>query len=88
MVTKEGEAGLKPPVISVRKKRVPKGVIPGVTPLPDPERWLKKSERTNAFNQFGKKRKAGGGGATQGIVDSTSPPTQSTKTGGGKGRKK
>jgi len=84
-----GEVGLKPPVKSVRKKRVPKGVIPGVTPPPDPERWLKKSERTNAFNQSGKKRKTGGGGATQGIVDSTSPPTQPAKTGGGgKGRKK
>jgi signal recognition particle subunit SRP72 len=83
----EGE--LKPPVKSVRKKRVPKGVIPGVTPPPDPERWLKKSERTNVFNQSGKKRKTGGGGATQGIVDSTSPPTQPAKAvGGGKGRKK
>ena len=27
----------------VRMKRVPKGVVPGVTPPPDPERWLKKS---------------------------------------------
>lgn len=89
-VTAEGEAGPKPLVKSVRKKRVPKGVIPGVTPPPDPERWLKKSERTNAFNQSGKKRKAGGGGATQGIADPTGPlTTQSTKTGGsGKGRKK
>lgn len=85
----EGEAGVKPPIRSVRKRRVPKGVIPGVTPPPDPERWLKKSERTNVFNQSGKKRKTGGGGATQGIVDSTAPPTQPTKTGGGgKGRKK
>lgn len=88
-VTAEGEAGSKPPVKSVRKKRVPKGVIPGVTPPPDPERWLKKSERTNAFNQSGKKRKAAGGGATQGIVEPAGPPTQSAKAGGsGKGRKK
>jgi signal recognition particle subunit SRP72 len=89
MATIEGENGVKPPAKSVRKKRVPKGVIPGVTPPPDPERWLKKSERTNAFNQSGKKRKAGGG-ATQGIVESTSPPsTQTAKAGGGgKGRKK
>ena len=85
----DGEAGLKPPLKSIRKKRVPKGVIPGVTPPPDPERWLKKSERTSVFNQSGKKRKTGGGGATQGVVDSTSPPTQPAKTGGGgKGRKK
>ena len=49
----------------VRKKRVPKGVIPGVTPPPDPERWLKKSERSS----FGSSRKRkGGGGATQGVV--------------------
>ncbi|KAF9645922.1 hypothetical protein BDM02DRAFT_3156737 [Thelephora ganbajun] len=86
----EGNVGLKPPVKSVRKKRVPKGVIPGVTPPPDPERWLKKSERANAFNQSGKKRKTGGGGATQGIVESTNlPSTQPGKTGGGgKGKKK
>jgi signal recognition particle subunit SRP72 len=87
--TSEGEVVLKPPAKSVRKKRVPKGVIPGVTPPPDPERWLKRSERTNVFNQSGKKRKTGGGGATQGMVDSTSPPTQQAKSGGsGKGRKK
>ncbi|KAF8652662.1 hypothetical protein AX16_004268 [Volvariella volvacea WC 439] len=52
-----------------RKSRIPPGVIPGVTPPPDPERWLKKSERTsyNASHQ-GKRRKGhgGGGGATQG----------------------
>lgn len=90
MVTTEGDAGSGPPVKSVRKKRVPKGVIPGVTPPPDPERWLKKSERTNTFTQSGKRRKAGGGGATQGVVESTNPPsTQSGKTGGGgKGKKK
>ena len=85
----EGDAASKPSVRSVRKKRVPKGVIPGVTPAPDPERWLKKSERTNAFTQSGKKRKTGGGGATQGIVESTGPPpAQSGKTGGAKGKKK
>ena len=87
--TTEGDAGSKPHVKSVRKKRVPKGVIPGVTPPPDPERWLKKSERANTFTQSGKKRKTGGGGATQGVVESMNPPTQSGKTGGGgKGKKK
>jgi len=89
IVTTEGDAGSGPPVESVRKKRVPKGVIPGVTPPPDPERWLKKSERTNTFTQSGKRRKAGGGGATQGIVEPTNTPsTQSGKTGGVKGKKK
>jgi len=88
-VTTEMDTGSKPPVKPVRKKRVPRGVIPGVTPPPDPERWLKKSERTNAFNQSGKKRKTGGGGATQGVVESTNPSTLSGKTGGGgKGKKK
>ena len=48
-----------------RMSRVPKGVIPGVTPPPDPERWLKKSERTT-FNQGSNRRRKGGGGATQG----------------------
>ncbi|KAJ7197377.1 hypothetical protein GGX14DRAFT_375019 [Mycena pura] len=44
--------------------RLPPGVVLGVTPPPDPERWLKKSERSN----FGLKRRKGGGGgsATQG----------------------
>lgn len=71
----------------VRMKRVPKGVIPGVTP-PDPERWLKKSERSN-YNQ-GKKRKGTGGGATQGVVaDNAPPPPGAGRTGGtSKGKKK
>ncbi|KAK7046973.1 SRP72 domain-containing protein, partial [Favolaschia claudopus] len=30
-----------------KKVRLPKGVVLGVTPPPDPERWLKKSERSN-----------------------------------------
>ena len=77
----------------VRMSRVPAGVIPGVTPAPDPERWLKKSERST-FGQ-GKKRKGpGGGGATQGSATVDSPPAQTagsghpSKTGGGKGKKK
>ncbi|KAG8806917.1 hypothetical protein FRC19_006958 [Serendipita sp. 401] len=72
----------KPP----RKSRVPKGVIPGVTPPPDPERWIKKSERTKVETGGHKKRKAGGGGATQGSM----APEQSQKpsTGGGKSGKK
>ncbi|PVG00414.1 hypothetical protein CPB86DRAFT_782756 [Serendipita vermifera] len=72
----------KPP----RKSRVPKGVIPGVTPPPDPERWIKKSERTQVqTGGHGKKKKAGGG-ATQG---STVAVEQGQKSGGGgKGKKK
>lgn len=50
-----------------RMSRVPKGVVPGVTPPPDPERWLKKSERST-FNQGPNRRKKAGGGATQGSV--------------------
>lgn len=74
----------------VRMSRVPAGVIPGVTPAPDPERWLKKSERST-YGQ-GKKRKGpGGGGATQGSASVDSPVTtisHPSKTGGGKGKKK
>ena len=72
----------------VRTKRVPKGVVLGVTPMPDPERWLKKSERST-FNQ-GKRRKAGGGGATQGAVDSGPSAGGSGHGGksGGKGKRK
>jgi len=78
------------PVKKVRKSRVPAGVIPGVTPPPDPERWLKKSERST-FNQ-GRRRKGAGGGATQGIssADLGPVPTATTpsKASGGKGKKK
>jgi signal recognition particle subunit SRP72 len=71
--------------------RVPAGVIPGVTPVPDPERRLKKSQRSTIGQ--GKKRKgiSGGGGATQGSASVDSPVTQIShlsKAGGGKGRKK
>lgn len=79
----------------VRAKRVPKGVVPGVTPPPDPERWLKKNERTT-FHSGHKKKKGGGGGATQGIVETAgSAGTGGGNAGGGgggagkgKGRKK
>ncbi|RDX43747.1 hypothetical protein OH76DRAFT_1183055 [Lentinus brumalis] len=68
----------------VRMKRVPKGVVPGVTPPPDPERWLKKSERTS-FAQ-GNRRRRGGGGATQGAMEPAG--TGAKSSGGGKGKKK
>ena len=81
----------RPTPKKVRMSRVPAGVIPGVTPPPDPERWLKKSERST-YGQ-GKKRKGplGGGGATQGSASVDSPVTaisHPSKTGGGKGKKK
>ncbi|KAJ8501684.1 hypothetical protein ONZ51_g433 [Trametes cubensis] len=70
----------------VRMKRVPKGVVPGVTPPPDPERWLKKSERST----FANRRRRGGGGATQGVVEAAgSGAGQSAKGAGGpKGKRK
>jgi signal recognition particle subunit SRP72 len=55
-------------VRKVRARRVPKGIVPGVTPPPDPERWLKKSERSTFQQARGKKK--GSGGATQGVVES------------------
>ncbi|KAI0333226.1 hypothetical protein GY45DRAFT_1245246 [Cubamyces sp. BRFM 1775] len=70
----------------VRMKRVPKGVVPGVTPPPDPERWLKKSERST----FANRRRRGGGGATQGLVETAgSGAGQGAKgAGGSKGKRK
>ncbi|KAF8132041.1 hypothetical protein EV363DRAFT_1164318 [Boletus edulis] len=71
-------------VKEVRMKRVPKGVIPGVTPAPDPERWLKKSERSS-FGSSGRKRR-GAGGATQGVVlENTPAQGHSGKASGGGG---
>ncbi|KAF5372845.1 hypothetical protein D9758_001579 [Tetrapyrgos nigripes] len=67
----------------VRAKRVPKGVIPGVTPPPDPERWLKKSERTTV--SFGKKRKGAGGGASQGATQGANVDAHAPSGGGGGG---
>ncbi|KAJ3491470.1 hypothetical protein NLI96_g721 [Meripilus lineatus] len=75
------------PSKKVRAKRVPTGVVPGVTPPPDPERWLKKSERSTFH--AGHKRRKGGGGATQGLVESAPTPSGGGSTGGtGKGKNK
>ncbi|KAI0820979.1 hypothetical protein BC629DRAFT_1277701 [Irpex lacteus] len=74
----------------LRTKRLPKGVVLGVTPPPDPERWLKKSERST-FGQGSRRRKGGGGGATQGIVESPAASQsagQSTKASGKSKKKK
>ncbi|KAF7299561.1 SRP72 domain-containing protein [Mycena chlorophos] len=72
---------------AAKKVKLPPGVVLGVTPPPDPERWLKKSERST-FNA-GKRRKGAGGGATQGSsVDAPSAGASSTGGGGKKGGKK
>ncbi|KAJ3865088.1 hypothetical protein EV359DRAFT_72647 [Lentinula novae-zelandiae] len=79
--------------MKVRAKRLPKGVIPGVMPPPDPERWIKKSQRTNR-PMHGKKAKSRASGATQGFTTEAPVPsginggTGSGSTSGGKGRKK
>ncbi|TFK19433.1 hypothetical protein FA15DRAFT_175941 [Coprinopsis marcescibilis] len=85
----ESQQPINPPLKKVRMSRVPAGVTPGVTPPPDPERWLKKSERST-FGQ-GKRRKGAGGGATQGFASMDAPApvvsTVATKA-GGKSKKK
>ncbi|KAH9925894.1 uncharacterized protein BXZ73DRAFT_49791 [Epithele typhae] len=70
----------------VRMKRVPNGVVPGVTPPPDPERWLKRSERTS-FAQG--RRRRGGGGATQGAMEPAGGNSGGKGSGGGgKGKRR
>jgi signal recognition particle subunit SRP72 len=80
----------KPLQKKVRMSRVPAGVVPGVTPPPDPERWLKKTERST-FNH-GKRRKgpSGGGGATQGSanVEAAASMTGATPNHGSKPKRK
>jgi signal recognition particle subunit SRP72 len=74
----------------VRMKRVPAGVVPGVTPPPDPERWLKKSERST-FGHSRRRKGAGGGGATQGSASLDAAPPASgaaSKSSGNKAKKK
>ncbi|KAF8343121.1 uncharacterized protein EI90DRAFT_2903231 [Cantharellus anzutake] len=85
---------LKPP----RKSRIPKNVVLGVTPMPDPERWLKKRERTKVDGRWKKAKKGGMGiGATQGSIvpESKSEGPSAGGSGGGaragagkKGKKK
>jgi len=75
----------------VRMGRVPAGVVPGVTPPPDPERWLKKSERSTV-TQSKRRKGGGGGGATQGSVEGNSvgvaTTPKSVSGSHGKGKKK
>ena len=70
----------------VRMSRVPNGVIPGVNPPPDPDRWIKKSERSTFGQGMGRRKKAGGG-ATQGSVAETTS-NQGAKSASGKSKKK
>ncbi|KAI0782942.1 hypothetical protein C8Q75DRAFT_488327 [Abortiporus biennis] len=81
------KAGEELPKKKVRAKRVPNGVVPGVTPPPDPERWLKKSERST-FHTGHKKRKGAGGGATQGIVETPGSASNASGLGSGAGKGK
>ena len=72
-------APAKPP----RKARLPKHVVLGVTALPDPERWLKKRERSHFYGRHGRRRAARRGkegmglGATQGMALPAERPTSS-----------
>jgi signal recognition particle subunit SRP72 len=87
--TRTGDVGREQAVRGVRLRRVPRGVVPGVTPAPDPERWVKKSERSTFQQARGKKK--GGGGATQGVVENAGGSTTGGhgRSGGhGKGGKK
>lgn len=64
-----------------RPSRLSKNYIPGVTPPPDPERWLKKRERTShlhASTRRGKYNRSGPGGAGMGVG-----ATQGVGVGGG-----
>lgn len=90
-IADEHEKSAKPTEKKVRTKRVPAGIVPGVTPPPDPERWLKKSERSTFHTGHKRRKGGGGGGATQGLVESA--PTAisgggATSGGRGKGKKK
>ena len=77
------QAASAPKKRTPRVSRIPKGVVPGVTPPPDPERWLKKNERTNMPRGSGKRRKGVAAGATQGSLTEGG-----SKGGGGKGKKR
>ncbi|KAJ7106203.1 hypothetical protein C8R44DRAFT_638605 [Mycena epipterygia] len=72
-----------------KKVRLPPGVVLGVTPPPDPERWLKKSERAS----FGQRRRkggggGGGGGATQGSAADVAVAVEGKGGVKGKGKKR
>jgi signal recognition particle subunit SRP72 len=74
----------------VRKSRIPKHVVLGVTPPPDPERWLKKRDRAREVRKSKKGKKEGmGAGATQGVIVGAVPASPTpTSIAGGKKKKK
>ncbi|CAE6511986.1 unnamed protein product [Rhizoctonia solani] len=91
------------PTKGPRKGRLPKNVVFGVTPMPDPERWIKKRERTYVTFAQGRKGKGKGrkegatAGYSQGVSVAPAVPGameggvsgHTPKSGGGgKGRKK
>ncbi|KAG8688140.1 hypothetical protein FRC11_005988 [Ceratobasidium sp. 423] len=91
------------PAKGPRKGRLPKNVVLGVTPMPDPERWIKKRERTYVTFAQGRKGKGKGRkeGATAGysqgvsvapavagVMESGGGGHPPKSGGGGKGRKK
>ena len=76
------------PKKNVCSERVPAGVIPGVTPPPDPERWLKKNERSTFHTGHKKRKGAGGGGATQGVVETPGAVSNAGSNVGGSGKGK
>ncbi|CAE6388539.1 unnamed protein product [Rhizoctonia solani] len=77
------------PVKGPRKGRLPKHVVLGVTPMPDPERWIKKRERTYVTFAQGRKGKGKGKreGATAGYSQgvSVAPAVAGVMEGGGSG---
>ncbi|KAF9479384.1 hypothetical protein BDN70DRAFT_834573 [Pholiota conissans] len=77
----------------IKPSRIPTGVIPGVTPPPDPERWIKKSERSTFGQGRRRKGQGGGGGATQGsstveVAPTPNAPAHSSAKSGGKKKKR
>lgn len=77
------------PTKGPRKGRLPKHVVLGVTPMPDPERWIKKRERTYVTFAQGRKGKGKGRkeGATAGYSQgvSVAPAVAGVMEGGGSG---
>lgn len=86
IITASAPVSSTAPKRAVRKKRIPKGITPGVSPAPDPERWLKKTERTSYVPPRGKKR--AGGGATQGFTPAVESVASGAGATGGGGKKK
>ncbi|CUA66973.1 hypothetical protein RSOLAG22IIIB_02883 [Rhizoctonia solani] len=77
------------PTKGPRKGRLPKHVVLGVTPMPDPERWIKKRERTYVTFAQGRKGRGKGKkeGATAGYSQgvSVAPAVAGVMEGGGSG---